>query len=34
MKTVLVPLQPELTGVIVGAFGDNEGAEAIANNSK
>ena len=32
MRAVLVFLQPELTGMRVDAFGDNEGAKAIANN--
>ena len=31
-KAVLVFLQPELTGMGVDVFGDNEGAKAIANN--
>ena len=29
---MLVFLQPELTGVRVDVFGDNEGAKAIVNN--
>ena len=32
MRVVLVFLQPELTGMRVDVFGDNEGAKAIANN--
>ena len=32
MRAVLVFLQPELTGIKVDVFGDNEGAKAIANN--
>ena len=31
-KAVLVFLQPDLTGVGVDVFGDNEGAKAITNN--
>ena len=32
MRAVLVFLQPELTGMRVDVFGNNEGAKAIANN--
>ena len=32
MRTVLVFLQPELTGIRVDVFGDNEGAKAIVDN--
>ena len=32
MRGVLVFLQPELTGMRVDVFGDNEGAKAIADN--
>ena len=32
MRAVLVFLQPELTGIRVYVFGDNEGAKAIVNN--
>ena len=32
MRAVLVFLQPELTGMRVDVFGDNEGSKAIANN--
>ena len=32
MRAVLVFLQPELTGMRVYVFGDNEGAKAIVNN--
>ena len=32
MRAVLVFLQPELTGVRVDIFGDNEGAKAIADS--
>ena len=32
MRAMLVFLQPELTGVRVDVFGDNEGAKAIVNN--
>ena len=31
-RAVLVFLQPDLTGMRVDVFGDNEGAKAIANN--
>ena len=33
MRAGLVFLQPELTGMGVDVFGDNEGSKAIANNS-
>ena len=33
MRVVLVFVQPELTGMRVEVFGENEGAKAIANNS-
>ena len=32
MRAVLVFLQPELTGMRVAVFGDEKGAEAIADN--
>ena len=33
-RAVLVFLQPELIGIRVGIFGDNEGAKAIADNPR
>ena len=32
MRAVLVFLQPDLTGMRVNIYGDNEGAKAIADN--
>ena len=32
MRAVLVFLQPDLTGMRMEIFGDNEGAKAIADN--
>ena len=32
MRTVLVFLPPELTGMIIGIFGDNEGAKAVVDH--